>query len=51
MWSSPSVDPALQDVPARAPVRGYEVEVVTGYVQALGVVGEPEADEAALDVV
>src|SRR5215218_1071210 len=41
----------LEDVAAGAPVRGYEVEVVAGDVQALGVAGEAEADEAARDVV
>jgi len=43
--------PELEDVPAGAPVRGYEVEVVAGGVQTLGVAGEAEADEAARAVV
>ena len=42
--------PALEHVTAGAPVRGDEVEVVSGDVQPLRVVWKPEAHEAARDL-
>ena len=45
-----SGQPAPEHVATGAPVRGDEVEMVAGYVQTLGVVGEAEADEASRDI-